>query len=147
MKRLMHVTHSMEQELQGDKPFLGVGCRVGEFDDELIDLIDNAGVRRTARGWQASRKWWIPKTSASEIRVLDLDIDEMPLSCAPKSLLAAVPVRVSVAIGPHRRAGDIVSSEIIGVGREDPSHLRSNLGIKKLVGDQCDNRVSFATPG
>ena len=136
----------MQQELQRDHPFLGVGCRVGEFDDELIDLIDNAGVRRTARGWQASRKWWIPKTSASEIRVLDLDIDEMPLSCAPKSLLAAVPVRVSVAISPHRRAGDIVSSQIISVGGEDASHLRSNPSIKKLLSDQCDSGMPFAAP-
>src|SRR6516164_3500668 len=125
----------MQQKLQRDKPFLGVDCRVGEFDGELIDLVDNAGVSRAVRRWQASRKRRIPKTGASEVRVVDLDIDEMPLSCAPISLLAAVPVRVSVAISPHRRAGDIVSSEIISLGGEDASHLRSNPSLKKLVGD------------
>ena len=107
----------MQQELQRDHPFLGVGCRVGKFGGELIDLVDNAGV-----------------------------IDKMPLSSSPAPLLAAVPVRVSVAISPHRRAGDIVSSQIISVGGEDASHLRSNPSIKKLLSDQCDSGMPFAAP-
>ena len=108
----------MQQELQRDHPFLGVGCRVGKFGGELIDLVDSAGV-----------------------------IDKMPLSSSPAPLLAAVPVGVPVAISPHRRAGDIVSSEIISVGGEDASHLRSNPSIKKLLSDQRDNLMPFATPG
>jgi hypothetical protein len=55
MKRLMEVADEMEDEFQGDQPFFWIGAGVGKFGRKLLDLIDDAGLRRAIRGDRAGR--------------------------------------------------------------------------------------------
>ncbi len=48
VKRLMQIADEMQQELQGEEPLVCSGIQGGEFGSELIDLIDQTGLRRTA---------------------------------------------------------------------------------------------------
>jgi hypothetical protein len=48
VKRLMYVADEMEDEFQGDNPFLRRGFWAREFVHEFGDFIDDAGVRSAA---------------------------------------------------------------------------------------------------
>ena len=117
MKRLMQVTH--------------------------LDATGTSARSAFPRRWLPGRQ--VRRRTDRSCRQCRRDRQNATLEC-PVPLLAAVPVRVPVAIGPDRRVGDIVSSEIIGVGGEDVGHLGSNPSVKKLVGDQCDSGMPFAAP-
>ncbi len=39
----------MQDEFQRDRPFFRIGARITEFDDELVDLIDDASPKRVLR--------------------------------------------------------------------------------------------------
>ena len=90
VKRLVYVADEMQQELQSDEPLVRSGFGVGKLGLELVDLIDDASIRRAARcerpGWQSR----MVVAGLLEVRLVELDVDKMQLPGASAALSGAV---------------------------------------------------------
>lgn len=146
MKGLMHVADEVQQELQRDEPLLGISRRVGQLGRELIDLIDNARLSRTARGQYVCGQRRMPVAGLIEVRAVQLDVDEVPLSRPLVALPGAVAIGVSIPVSPGRCGGDIVRREVVVIGgehRDDPGACRR---FEVLLGDKRDDLMTFVAP-
>ncbi len=60
LKRRLEISDQMEDEVERGEPFFGIGVRVCRLDRELLDLIDDASLRRTIRCERAGWKRRVP---------------------------------------------------------------------------------------
>jgi hypothetical protein len=147
MKGLMHVADEVQKELQRDEPFLRNGLGVREFGRELVDLVDNARGRRPPRCGHTWGQRGMPVAHPVEVRAVELDVHEMPLSGVPVTLSGPVPIGVSISIGPCRFAGDIVRRKVVVIGGEHRDDHGARCRFEILLGNKRDDLVPLVAPG
>jgi len=80
----------------------------------LLDLVDDAGLRRAIRcdcaGWQRR----VTEAGCVKVRIGEFDIDEVPPPRLLVMLAVAVSVGIPISVGSGRGA---VGGQIVGVGR------------------------------
>jgi hypothetical protein len=76
-----------------------------------------------------------------DIRVLDLNVDEVPLARPP--LQVAV---ILYRVGPGRLARNIMRRVAVGVGRQKRGDLLLNRRVEKALSDQRDDLVTRVAP-
>ena len=96
---MVQVSDEMEQELERHKALLRVGARFGKFSGELLDLVEDAS-RWAIRCHCVRRQWGTTSASGVDVRIVDLDIDKVPIR--------GLPVLVAILVGPGRFAGDVM---------------------------------------
>jgi hypothetical protein len=71
------------------------------------------------------------------------DIHKVPAPCRFVKDLGRVAVTVPILICPCRLARDVVVSQGISIGREEPRHLSADGGVEIVLGDESDDLVTF----
>ncbi len=140
----MDVANEVQQEFQGGEAFVGRGVGAGEFSGKLVDLIDDAGLRRAERGQGGGRQFGMAETGGVERRGMQLDIDEVPL---PRAAAGAIGVGAAQMIGPGGLGGHVVLGERVIVGGEHGVDLSARGRCHEGVGDGGDDLVAFVAPG
>ena len=69
MKRLMHVAYEVQEKLERDDLFLGVGRGISKLVGELLDLVDDTIVGWSRGSWLSWRYSRMTEASLVEIRV------------------------------------------------------------------------------
>jgi hypothetical protein len=81
------------------------------------------------------------KACAINVGVVDLNVDEVPLACAPFQVTVAL-----YRVGPGRLARNVMSRVAICIGRQERSDFLSNRRVEKALGNQGYDLVTFVTP-
>src|SRR4051812_41633043 len=115
MERLMQIADEMQEKFERYDLLFRVSGRACQLVRKLLDLVDDAVFFGAKRGRGARRHGRMAETCLIEVRVGDLDVDEVPPACL---LAGAIPVRVTILVRPGRRSGDIVCSEGVRIGCE-----------------------------
>ena len=134
----------MEQELEGEQPLLEVGLRIFQLDQELVDLVDNARLRRAVRRQSARWQRRSPEARRFHIGIIDFQVDEMPVL---RLLVVVAPVvAVSILVCPGRLAREVVRSEIVRVRIEHGRNLGLDRRLQILFCDKRYRPVSIVAP-
>jgi hypothetical protein len=132
----MQVADEVKQEFEGDDLLLEVCCWCRKFACEFLNLVGDAIVRSSARGWLSRRNGRVIETGRVEIRGCQLDIDEMPL---PRPLAGIVDVRVAIFVCPGCSVGNVVRCERIGIRRKQRCYHFASAGIEERLRDKGDD--------
>src|SRR5215468_4004162 len=76
----MEVADEVKEELQGHDLLFVVGGRICQLRGELIDLVDDAVGGRAVRGHGSRRQRRMVEAGFVDVRRVDLDVNEVPLS-------------------------------------------------------------------
>jgi hypothetical protein len=79
-----------------------------------------------------------------QVQVIKFDVDEVPLLDLPIALLRPVTIGVPMPIGPRRFTGD---GEVAVSGTERLEHIGARWRLKILLGDKCDDLMTFIALG
>src|SRR3954451_16021792 len=115
MERLMQIADEMEEKFERYDLLFRVSGRACQLVRKLLDLVDDAVICGAKGGRGARWHGRMAETCLIEVRVGDLDVHEVPLTC-PRA--CAILVRVTEPVRPGRRSGDIVCSEGVRIGCE-----------------------------
>jgi hypothetical protein len=100
----MHVTDEVQQELQGKDSFLDRHLGISHRSLEFLDFVDHAIVRRSLAGKSFDAR--ISEAGRLHVRLLEIDIDEMPLPCG----VARLGTAFAEGVCPGRAARDVAIS-------------------------------------
>ena len=143
-QRVVHIGDQVQQKLQGREPLARHRVGVLQLLLELLDLVDDAIVARSAARGISRGKRRAPITGGREFGAVRPQPHRMPVGARDAGLLALV----AQHIGPGRLAGDVVFGEAFAlVGRQDREDLGAHGGIALLQGNEGDDAVALQPPG
>jgi hypothetical protein len=107
----------VQQELQGKDSFLDRHLGISQRSLESLDFVDHAIVRRSLAGESFDAR--ISEAGRLHVRLLEIDIDEMPLPGG----VARLGTAFAEGVCPGRAARDIAIPQIVSVLLEQRAHL------------------------
>ena len=135
----------MQQKLQRYQAFIRSG-RTGQLGGELFDLVDYAICRRSGGRWCTAWQDRMAKAGGVDVRLRDLDVDEVPLTRCKEMLLDGVPVRIAKPVGPRGFTDKVVGRQPIAVARQHCKNFLTYRRLKIMAGNLPHNFVPFVTP-
>jgi hypothetical protein len=107
------MTDEVQDELEREQPLLGVRPWRLQFGGELRHLVDHAGQLVTDRSWRIWRQGPAAVARLGDVRVVDLQIHEVPTLRVV--VVVSPAVAVAIPVRPCGLARDVVLREIVGV--------------------------------